>query len=90
MAEKPQKREVVEGEDSPSKPKRLNINMSQRDWRRLEEIMEMMEAENATDAVKDSFRLLEYFLKTARAGGKFYKKTEDGEMSLIEIFGVSA
>lgn len=75
---------------SSEKPKRLNINMSQRDWKRLDEIMALMEADNTTDAVKDSFRLLEYFLRTAQAGGKFYKKTPDGEMSLIEFFGISA
>ncbi|WP_299850375.1 hypothetical protein [uncultured Roseovarius sp.] len=63
--------------------------MSDKDWARLKVVMELLETDNTTDTVKDALRLLEYFVKTVEAGGKFYKKMPDEEQSLIEIFGIS-
>ena len=68
---------------------RLNVVLSPKSKERLDRIVDMMEAETTTEAVKDSFRLLEYFLKKSQEGGKFYVKMPDEDIKQIEFFGIS-
>ena len=78
-----------EKEKSSRSSTRLNVVLSPGSKARLDRIVEMMEAETTTEAVKDSFRLLEYFLKKSQEGGKFYVKMPDEDIKQIEFFGIS-
>lgn len=69
--------------------KKLNVVMSDMDWQRLNRVAEMMETNTTTDAVKEAFRLLEFFVKTSKSGGKFYVRMDDGELERINILGVT-
>jgi len=67
-------------------PKRLNINMSETDWKRLEYLRATTEVDSFTELVKDSFRLLEFFVKSAESGKTFYTKKEGEELTKFEAF----
>lgn len=72
------------------KKPRLSIVLSHQSKDRIDRVVEMMEADSITEATKDAFRLLEYFLKNAANGAEFYIKMPDAnEPTKIEIFGVT-
>lgn len=72
------------------KKPRLSIVLSQQSKDRIDRVVEMMEADSITEATKDAFRLLEYFLKRADEGAEFYIKMPGAdEPKRIEIFGVT-
>lgn len=71
------------------KSSRLNIVLSARDRERIDRLVEMMEAETVTEVTKDAFRLLEYFLKSAERGEKLYLQDQNGDMTKLEIFGIT-
>lgn len=68
---------------------RLNMVLSPEDRKRIDRVIEMMGAETATEATKDAFRLLEFFLKKAEGGTKFFMQDPGEEPAKLEIFGVT-
>ena len=83
-------KEKTTSDDGASNKKfRLNINLSQKNNDRINHIVEMMGAETITEATKDAFRLLEYFLKVSRDGGKFYIQMPGEDIKQIEVFGIT-
>lgn len=78
------------GPDTPrAKAHRLNVVLSEKDKARIDRLVAMMGADTVTDVTKDALRLLEYFLLKSESGGKFYIQDKDGEMTKLEIFGVT-
>lgn len=71
------------------KKPRLSIVLSPQGKDRIDRVVKMMDAESITDATKDAFRLLEYFLKVSEAGGKILIQMPNEDAKQIEIFGVS-
>lgn len=69
---------------------RLSVVLSEQTKDRIDRIVKMMEAETITEAVKDAFRLLEYFLKISEKDGKIFVQMPGEDIKQIEIFGVSA
>lgn len=68
---------------------RLNVVLSKQNSERLSRIVTMMEADSVADVVKDSLRLLEYFLKISENDGKILVQLHGEKPKRIEIFGIS-
>ncbi|MDV7146050.1 hypothetical protein R3X27_25585, partial [Tropicimonas sp. TH_r6] len=72
------------------KKPRLSIVLSQQNKARIDRVVEQMGADSITEATKDAFRLLEYFLKVADQKGQFYiKMPSDDAPKQLEIFGIT-
>ena len=89
MATKPKIEKEKAGFGSKAKSARLNVVLSADDKVRIDRIVELMGADTVTEATKDAFRLLEYFLNKSESGSKFFIKEPGEEISKLEIFGVT-
>lgn len=64
--------QTINNKTQNEKKPRLSIVLSEQGKERIDRVVNMMGADSITEATKDAFRLLEYFLKTADKGGKFF------------------
>lgn len=69
------------------KTHRLSMVLSEKSKKRVDRVIELMEAETTTDAVLGSLRVLEYFLDINEKGGKiFVQLPEDEQPKQLELF----
>ncbi len=68
------------------KNKRVQMDLSQNSFDRLNRVKDMSEAASYTEVMKDALRLYEYVLEQDQEGSKFLVKTANGEISEIKIF----
>lgn len=68
------------------KTKRVQMELSQSSFERLNRLKEASEAASYTEVMKDALRLYEYILEQDIAGSKFIIKSKDGNTSEIKIF----
>jgi hypothetical protein len=68
------------------KTRRVQMELSQGSFDRLNNLKEMTEASSYTEVMKDTLRLYEYFVQKDGEGSNFLVKSKNGEISEIKIF----
>jgi len=68
------------------KTRRVQMELSEDSFARLQKVKEMSEASSYTDVVKDALRLYEYVLNNEIDGTKFMLEDNKGRVTAVKIF----
>jgi hypothetical protein len=71
---------------SVDKTRRVQMELSQSSFDRLNRLKDISDASSYTEVMKDALRLYEYFVSKDAEGAKFLVKSKDGDTSEIKIF----
>jgi len=67
-------------------PKRINLDLQERSFARLQDLKVKTEAPSYTEVVKDALRLYEAVIKEAEAGSTFLVRNANGELKEYHVF----
>ncbi|MEO9959873.1 MAG: hypothetical protein ABJ388_11295 [Alphaproteobacteria bacterium] len=73
-----------------SRTRRVQMDLNDRDFDRLNKLKEISEAGSYTEVLKDALRLYEFIITKDVSGSKFYVEEGNGEMVRLEFFGLKA
>lgn len=73
-----------------SKNRRVQMDLSERDFERLMKLKDLSEAVSYSEVLKDALRLYEFVINKDIEGTKFYIKEGSDDMVRIEFFGLKA
>jgi hypothetical protein len=68
------------------KTRRVQMELSQSSFDRLNRLKDMIEAASYTEVMKDALRLYEYVVQKDTEGSNFLVKSKNGDVSEIKIF----
>jgi len=68
------------------KTRRVQMELSQNSFERLNRLKELVEATSYTEVMKDALRLYEYVIQKDNEGAQFQVKSKEGNISEIKIF----
>ena len=68
------------------KTRRVQMELSQNSFERLNRLKDMVEAASYTEVMKDALRLYEYFVQKDNEGAQVQVRSKDGNVSEIKIF----
>jgi hypothetical protein len=68
------------------KTRRVQMELSQSSFDRLNRIKDLVEAPSYTEVMKDALRLYEFIVQKDCEGSNFFFKSENGELAQIKIF----
>jgi uncharacterized protein YutD len=68
------------------KTRRVQMELSQNSFDRLNRLKDAIEASTYTEVMKDALRLYEYIVNSDSEGAKFFVKDKEGNSSEIKIF----
>jgi hypothetical protein len=68
------------------KTKRVQMELSNSSFERLNRIKELTESPSYTEVMNDALRLFEYVLDEEEKGSKFLVESSDGRLTHIKIF----
>jgi hypothetical protein len=71
---------------SKDKTRRVQMELSQSSFDRLNHLKELTEASSYTDVMKDALRLYEYIVQKDSEGTQFLLKSKSGDVSEVKIF----
>ena len=71
---------------SADKTRRVQMELSQSSFERLNRLKEMIEASSYTEVMKDALRLYEYVVQKDSEGSNFLLKSKNGDIESIKIF----
>lgn len=68
-----------------SRPTRVQLELSERPFKRLTELKEKTEATSYAEVIKNALRLYEFFISTQENGKRILLQDSNGEAVVLEI-----
>jgi hypothetical protein len=71
---------------STDKTRRVQMELSQSSFERLNRLKDLVEAPSYTEVMKDALRLYEFVIQKDSEGSNFLVRSKNGDMAEIKIF----
>jgi hypothetical protein len=68
--------------------RRIQVDLSQSSFERLERLKHQMEAASFTEVTKESYKLLEFLVGEAKQGKRFFVQEAGGKLQELRIFSI--